>query len=363
MKVVWVTPKSDLPPGSNGWSSKIASVRYRAIIPARELSARGHQARVLGLDRVSFDSIRDQISTADKVVFRKNYFEPECAERMLQEMRARGVKTLFDLSDDRLDEWHGSHLQRMIDQVDTVVTASPLLQQIVRQHASKDSFVIGDPFEGPQGEAQGPAPGPRLKALWFGHPTNLESLYQALPVLLEAGKRKPIDLCILTERVDGIERACKDSNSKNRHALSLRFAEWSLAQTWKSLAETDFVIIPSVPDNRRLLAKSTNRMVESLWAGRFVVAHPVPSYMEFKDWAWIGEDLAEGIAWMAEYGSLLVDRVQAAQHYIDSTYSPRRIASDWEKVLEKDIPGCGKQTIPGPALTRQHGFRIIPDRE
>lgn len=334
MKVAWVTPKNDLQPGSAGESSRLASVRYRAIIPARELASRGHQAQVIGLDRESFDSVRDEIAAADRVVFRKNYLEPECAEQMLREMRARGVKTLFDLSDDRLQEWHGSHLQRMIDQVDAVVTASPLLQQIVRDHSSRDSFVIGDPFEGPMGEARRSAQGPRLKALWFGHPTNLESLYQALPVLFEAGKKTPIDLRILTERVDGIERACKESNSKHRHALSLRFAEWSLAETWKSLANTDFVILPSLPDNRRLLAKSTNRMVESLWAGCFVVAHPVPSYMEFKDWAWIGEDLAEGIAWMAENGAVLVDRVRAAQDYIASNYSPRRIAADWERALD-----------------------------
>ncbi len=335
MKVVWVTPKDDLQPGPEGVSSRLASVRYRAIIPAGELFSRGHQAQVIGLNRECFDSVRDQISAADRVVFRKNYYEPECSEQMLREMRARGVKTLFDLSDDRLLEWHGSHLQRMIDQVDAVVTASPMLQQIVRRHANKDSLVVGDPFEGPKGEARWSPHGPRLKALWFGHPTNLESLYEALPPLFQAGKRKAIDLRILTERVDGIERACKESNSKHRHALSMRFAEWSLAETWNSLAATDFVIIPSKPDDRRLLAKSSNRIIESLWAGRFVVAHPIPSYVEFKDWAWIGEDLAEGIAWMVENGSLLADRVRAAQDYIASTYSPQHIASEWERVLEK----------------------------
>jgi hypothetical protein len=335
MNVVWVTPKLDLQESPEGVCSNIASARYRAIIPARELSSRGHQAQVIGLDRECFDRVREQISAADCVVFRKNYYEAECTEQMLEEMRARGVKTLFDLSDDRLTEWSGSHLQRMIDQVDAVVTASPMLQDIVRRHANKDSFVVGDPFEGLKGEARWSPRGPRLKALWFGHPTNLESLYQALPSLLEAGKKKPIDLRIVTKRIDGIERACKESNSKHRHALSMRFAAWSVAETWNSLAATDFVIIPSMPDDRRLLAKSPNRIIESLWAGRFVVAHPIPSYAEFKDWAWVGEDLAQGIAWMVEHGSVLAERVRAAQDYIAATYSPQRIAMDWERALEK----------------------------
>jgi hypothetical protein len=152
---------------------------------------------------------------------------------------------------------------------------------------------------------------------------------------LEAGKKHPIDLRIVTKGIDGIERECKEFNRKYRHALSLRYAEWSLAETWNSLAASDFVVIPAQPGERWTLAKSPNRIIESLWAGRFVVAHPIASYAEFKDWAWIGEDLAQGIAWMVEHGSVLAERVRAAQDYIAATYSPQRIAMDWEQALEK----------------------------
>ena len=57
--------------------------------------------------------------------------------------------------------------------------------------------------------------------------------------------------------------------------------------------------------------------------------------MEFKNWAWIGCDLGEGIAWMANNGASIADRVGAAQDHIASAYSPDSIASQWEKILEK----------------------------
>lgn len=335
MKVTWVTQLADLQMRAGGLYSDMASIRYRAIIPASGLAARGHRTSVVGLNESCFASVLEQVADSDRVVFIKNYFEPECSERMLKQLRAHGVKTLFDLSDDRFFLKKGVHLQRMIEQADAVVAASPMLQQIVKQNANKGAQLVGDPFEGPQGKPQWLPTGSRLKGLWFGHPSNLDSLRQALPALLSAGKRSPIDLRIVTERIDGIERECKDFNSRHRQALSLRFAEWSVAETWNSLAGTDFVVIPSRPEERWALAKSPNRAIESLWAGRFVVGHPIPSYLEFKEWAWLGDDLAEGVAWMVDNGPLIVNRLRAAQQYIAAQYSPQRIALEWERVLEQ----------------------------
>ena len=240
MKVVWVTPETDLRESPEGNYSRIASVRYRAIIPARGLVARGHKTSVIGLGRKCFDSVCDQIAGSDLVVFRKNYDDAECTEQMLRKMRDLGVKTLFDISDDRFQQNPGPHLLHMIAQVNAVVTASPVLQQSVRQHAGRDSSVVGDPFEGPRGEPRW-SPGARLKALWFGHGTNLDSLQRAFPSLLHAGKKKPIDLRIVTKGIDGIEHDCKVFNSKYRHALAMRYARWSVEETWSSLAATDFV--------------------------------------------------------------------------------------------------------------------------
>ncbi len=337
MKVIWIASRAELTETSEGARSHVAGVRYRAIIPARELAARGHRAAVVGLDATCVDSVHGQIDDSDVVVFRRNYEAPQLIEQLLEASVARGANTVFDLSDDRLHGHVGPHLRRMIELAGTVVTTSAALQQKVKQESGKEAVVISDPFEGSRGQARWSPGGGRLKALWFGHPVNLDSLTQSLPVLLQAGKKTPMDLRIVTQRVEGIERECKDFNARHRHHLALRFAAWSGQETWNSLAATDFVVIPSLGDHPRFLAKSPNRIIESLWAGRFVVAHPIPSYMEFSDWAWIGADIAEGIAWMADNPSLIAARIQSAQDYIAETYSPKHIASEWEKVLEKAL--------------------------
>ncbi len=335
MKVVWVVPRSVLKIHPEGLRTDMASIRYRAIIPVQGLVAGGHQASVVGLDPKCFNEVRERIVDADRVVFTKNYDEPQCSERMVQEMRAHGVKTLFDLTDDRFQGEHGGHLKRMVAHAEAVVTVSPLLRHIIKQNTGKDSAIVGDPYEGPRGAARWSPDGRRLKALWFGHGLNIVSLQQALPSLLAAGKKHPMDLRIVTADVDGIERDCKAFNRKYRHALSLRYAQWSIEETWSSLASTDFVVIPALPGAQWTLAKSPNRIIEALWAGRFVVAHPIPSYVEFKDWAWIGGDLTEGIAWMVENEASIASCIGAAQDYIAATYSQDSIAAQWEQILEK----------------------------
>jgi hypothetical protein len=334
MKIVWVTVATDLIGTAATVDSKVASVRYRALMPAVGLRALGHDAVVIGHDRDALEQSRRAIADADVVVFRRNYEDPECIESLLGETAAAGIKTVFDLSDDRLHGRVGPHLRRMVELAGAVVTTSDSLRAKISEEYGKDAFVIGDPFEGPRGEPRW-QPGPRLKVLWFGHPVNLPSLEQSLPALLQACRKKPMDLRIVTERVDGIERQCKDFNSKNRNLLSMRFAEWSHAETWRSLVEADFVVIPYIAGHPRSLAKSPNRIIESLWAGRFVVAQPIPSYLEFSEWAWIGEDIAGGISWMIDNPAAIAPRIAAAQQHIVATYSAERISADWEKITKQ----------------------------
>jgi glycosyltransferase involved in cell wall biosynthesis len=334
MKVVWVVPRQALKTGPDGLHSDLASIRYRAIIPMQGLVARGHQASIVGLDPDCIDAVREQVAGADRVVFIKNYVDPGCSEQLLQEQRARGVKTLFDLTDDRFKGDASDHLHRMVLHADSVVTVSSALRNTILQMAGKDSVIVGDPYEGPRGTPRWSPDARRLKALWFGYGWNIVGLMRALPSLLEAAKDFPTDLRIVTSGVEGIERYCEKFNRNSGHALALQYVNWSSGETWSSLAATDFVVIPALLDEQWTLAKSSNRIVEALWSGRFVVSHPIPSYLEFKDWAWIGGELADGVRWMMQNATLIPGRIAAAQEYIASAYSPDSIATQWERILE-----------------------------
>ena len=85
----------------------------------------------------------------------------------------------------------------------------------------------------------------------------------------------------------------------------------------------------------RSLAKSPNRIIESLCAGRFVVAQPIPSYLEFSAWGWIGEDIAGGIGWMLDNPAAIGPRIAIAQQHIAAIYSAKRISADWDNVCRQ----------------------------
>ena len=92
--------------------------------------------------------------------------------------------------------------------------------------------------------------------------------------LAEFGADVPLILNVVVEPVDGIDDAFARENEKFLGRLAISFTPWSLVNTWRVLAASDLVIIPSA-DNEVKTAKSPNRVVESLRNGRFVVAHPV----------------------------------------------------------------------------------------
>lgn len=328
-----MVPREALIETAAGPASDLASVRYRAIIPMQGLRAHGIDASIAGVDRANADDVRARIADAAEVVFIKNYGDPVCGETLIEEARGDGRRVWFDLTDDRFDGAASEHLQRMVKLADRVVTVSATLQQTILQHTGKNSYIVGDPYEGPRGAPRW-APDGRLKALWFGNGWNLQALMKTLPRLVEASRTFPLDLQIVTGGVNGLEHYCDKFNQKNAGAMTLTYLPWSRAQTWDALAACDVVLIPALLDEVWTLAKSPNRIVESLWAGRFVVAHAIPSYRDFADTAWLGDDLADGIAWVMHNPDAIVNRIARAQALIERTYSPAQIAHSWERLFE-----------------------------
>lgn len=334
MKVLWVVPRQALITSAAGVTSDLASIRYRVLVPIAGLRANGHDAAVIGLDRTSADEVRRQIASADHIVFIKNYTDPVCSETILAEQQALGKTTWFDLTDDRFDGPASEHLQRMVTLADRVVTVSDTLRQTILRHTGKESAIVGDPYEGPRGIPRWAPAATRLKTLWFGYGWNVQALMKSLPSLAQAALTFPLELKIVTGGVEGLDRYCGKFNQKSQPAMAISHTKWSREETWRSLAETDLVIIPALLDEPWTLAKSPNRIIEALWAGRFVVAHPIPSYVQFEDWAWLGAELADGITWAMHNQAAIEARITSAQDYIATAFSPQRIAQEWERLLQ-----------------------------
>ena len=84
-------------------------------------------------------------------------------------------------------------------------------------------------------------------------------------------------------------------------------------------------------------AKSGNRLIEAVRAGKFVVAEPLPAYEEFAEWMWVG-DLREGVEWALGNEKECLKRVRKAQKYVQKHYSMEVIGPKWLEAVKKAYP-------------------------
>jgi hypothetical protein len=208
------------------------------------------------------------------------------------------------------------------------------MERIIRHATGRDAKLVLDPYESARGEPRFEPAEDAERLLWYGHPVNLDGLFAFIPGLLRYAQTEcPVELTVVTapsaelaSKVDSFNRACAPR-------MFVRLVEWSVAAVREALAATDTVILPQLP-NATKLVKSTSRLVEALRSGRFVVAHPIPAYTQFGDWAWVSDDLLAGLHWARAHPGEVVERIAAAQGYIEANFAPARIADQWEQAIK-----------------------------
>jgi hypothetical protein len=315
MKVVWVSfaPLEKTP---RGLTAKLASARYRMLIPASVLEGSKVTHLPPGANR---RTLMERFRGADAVVLGK-FFSGDAGQALdlVASLKDAGVPVLADYSDDHFSKpVLGDAYCALANTVDRVVASTPGLAEVIARYSSTPVSVVTDPVEGTQGEPRAPA-GQPLRLLWFGHPTNLDTLQYALPALHGLA----VSVTLVTAPGTGAEQ------------LGARFRPWSVQAVFDELRQCDAVIIPSNPHDPRKAVKSPNRFTESLWAGRFVLAHPLPAYQELADCGWVGEDLAEGARWLAAHGEEALQRVRRGQQVVAERFSPRAVGAAWRAAIE-----------------------------
>ena len=187
--------------------------------------------------------------------------------------------------------------------------------------------------------------------------------------LLPLGRRQPLVVQVMTRQSDEAEALCNELHAMCGGRIWWNFAPWSMENVRNALEAADFVVLPSRTGDSTKEVKSPNRLVTGLWAGRFVVAHPLTSYEEFGDYAWIGADLAEGVQWALRNPDAARARIVQGQNYVKKRYSAFAAAREWEEAIaqacgdadslrlarampENCVPqrlnlGCGNKILPG----------------
>ena len=307
--VVWVS-FAPLRKAPGGFTSDLASVRYRILIPAQ--ATPGSKVTHIG-PGANRRTLLERFEGAQAAVLGK-FFDASVLE-LVAALKERGIKIIADYSDDHFSSPSmGPSYRAVANSVEHVVAATAGLAEVLREHTSSPVSVITDPVEGERGEPRSSA-GKPPRLLWFGHPLNLDTLRYGLPQLAD------FSLTLMTAPRAGAEN------------LGHRFRPWSTAALFEELRECDAVIIPSNPYDPRKAVKSPNRFTEALWAGRFVVAHPLPAYQPLASFGWVGEDLGEGLAWLLEHPQEALERIRAGQAWIKEHCSREAVAAAWKSVI------------------------------
>lgn len=256
--------------GYHSFKPHVASMRLRAIIPAREM-------RNMGV----------KIGYGGTFVAMKHGFEWHKLPRY--------TRLVYDVCDDHFHDQLQAHYRKGCLIADSITCNSDEMRKIIKTETGRDAVVIPEPYESDERE---PSIGPAY--LWFGHNSNLidvESFNPAYPLTIV-------------------------SNDE-------RYKKWSKETMANEMAKPNIVIIPT----GKSMAKSENRMVESIRNGKYVCAEYLPAYRPFTEFFPCG-CINHNAERALNDPDAAKQAIRAAQDYIRDKYSPETIAKKWMEVLQ-----------------------------
>jgi SAM-dependent methyltransferase len=337
--------------GPAGPTSDLASARYRVLIPARQLARLGHQVQLCTPGPQGYPPAA-ATADVDALVISKSF--DAANESLARSAKARGVRVITDFCDDHFAHQQlGPHFRALAALADTVVAATPAMAEAVRAHTSREAIVITDPVEGRRG-LPGFAPRlPALRVLWFGHPSNVNGIFERAAELAALSRLMSVRLEVLTTPAPEIAARLAAISQPSAGRIETVLTPWSLEATWTALAETDLVWIP-VQDVAAKAVKSPNRLVEALWAGKPVVADAMPGYQPYADLMPVGTGLDKGVSAFLSDPASTNRRVAEAQRRIARDHSAYGCGNAWARALGDAAArplllnlGCGDKILPG----------------
>lgn len=325
-----------------------ASTRLGCLAPCRALVSLGYDAATYSVASGMAATLA-VVASAKRVVFGEMFAADGGWEvpvsryrELLAQIDAPRERVVFSIADDHFaDPAFDGFYRKALPDCLAVTTVSESLAATLRGLTSRPVRVAPEPYEGARGAPHAfsarkpPAPlawlarrigvpedAWRARLLWFGHPLNLPPLLELLPLLDEMARRRPLHLTCATQPVAQAQALAAPH-------LHTQFVPWTPLAMDRLLASHDMVIIPSAWRDPVKRAKSPNRLVSGLNAGRFVVAHPLPAYASYADFAWVDEDLCTGIEWAFCHPQQVLERIAQGQAFIDQRHSPGTVARFW----------------------------------
>src|SRR5260221_13733966 len=117
------------------------------------------------------------------------------------------------------------------------------MAESIRRNVSREAVVITDPVEGPRGFPRFAPRLPRLRASWFGHPSNLNGLVHRSGELAALAERFPVHLSIVTAPSAVATALALVIAASIPAKLLVHIGPLSTDSTWLPLARSDLVVI------------------------------------------------------------------------------------------------------------------------
>jgi tetratricopeptide (TPR) repeat protein/glycosyltransferase involved in cell wall biosynthesis len=328
-RLIWLTD-GNLTTVDGHLSSDMASTRYRVLTPAKSLQAYGWQSDIIiEYESKSIGGWGKTIPQPGDLLIISKVFT-EHALSLVFDAKKRGVKVLLDMCDNHLNHPTLGGIQKsLIEMADHIVTSTQPLKEALENIGQQADAVISDPVEFKRGSIKF-EPSKVLELLWFGHPVNIDTLAEITPNLAILAQTLPLHLKVVTKLPNGQP----DLDKIIPAGLSATYIPWSVSATEEAITNCDIVIIPTVQNDFKN-AKSPNRLLEPLWAGRMVVAGPLPAYLHFADSAWVGRDIVQGIQWCLANPQEVKARIAQGQADIEKYFTAMAIGHQWQDVLTK----------------------------
>ncbi len=369
---------------------RVASVRYRCLLPLQALAALDHRSVVLeGKEELA------DFASLDALIFVKSFSQHDA--ELARQARRHGLAVYLDLCDDIFvvdyrgakDDDAAASFREMAGLASAVVTTGPVLaQRIVEQTPGTPVVVIPDPLEtaadtqsllswrrapdaarkgslaqhlwqarrrtnrtkkflrsaaqrfrrrDPEGggrseSANGGSPAGARRIIWFGNhggvPYSDYGMLSLLPIATAIGE--------VASRLPITLLVVSDSlKTYRQHIETLPFPteyrNWSPIGVFEHIRDSDLCILPNSLD-RFSVAKSANRAVLALSLGVPVVATAIPSLEPLRS-CLIFDDWKTGMMTYLSDPERAAADVARGQRLIGELYSPAAIAAKWSELL------------------------------
>ena len=313
-------------------TSPSAVARARTLGPVLALNSLGYDARAYSLSGT--DDLPATLQNSKAIVLNGS------CSHLLQ--RLEGAKVVLDFIAPP------SLLASAHEQAAAMTAGSEYVAQRLRSLSKRPVEVIAEPCAGFAADprATGPrrhskalqwlaaragvaADAWRMRLLWTGEGDDIASIAELSPGLERLGREIPLALRCLCPSGAALDALANRLREEDPEALRLTLEAWSPGTLAHALAGCDLALLPgqAPADSIRLSA--------ALHAGRFPVCHPSPYYGALGEFAWVGNDLAEGIRWALSHPEDVLGRLGRARDYVARVHAPATVARDWIRIFLK----------------------------